>query len=139
MAKKRVLIVDDEAPVRAGIREVLERSGYEPAEVENGLEALAQAAALGPDVILLNVWMRGLGGFEVCRRLKANPVTTPIPVIFLTKLEDVALDRLAYQAGGVACIPKPALRENLPGVIATVLATATREVKRKAGSEGDRQ
>ncbi len=83
--------------------------------------------------------MWGLDGFEVCRRLQANPMTRHIPVIFVTRLEDVALDRLAYQAGAAACIPKPVLRENLPGVIATVLATATREVKRTAGSEGDRQ
>ncbi len=99
MAKRRVLIVDDEALSRALLRDTLQAAGYEPLEASDGTEGLAKAASLRPDVILLDVLMPGLDGFEVCQRLKANPATTPIPVIFVTMVQDTTLNRRAYQAG----------------------------------------
>jgi CheY-like chemotaxis protein len=136
MAKKRVLIVEDEADARAGIREILERAGYAPAEAADGLEGLAQAESLRPQAVLLDVRMPGLDGYEVCRRLKANPTTKPIPVIFLTAVQDDALNRLAYEAGAVACIPKPFRLEALVTVIQTAIAGAERQTKSKVKRGG---
>ncbi len=135
VARTRVLIVDDEAPLRAVIREVLERAGYVPAEAINGLEALAQAAALRPDVILLEVRMRGLDGYEVCRRLKANPETRQIPVLFVTGMEDDELYHLATEAGAVAYLTKPFHLETLPAVIEAALATAEGQPAAQARAE----
>ncbi len=84
MARKGVLIVDDEFDLRTGIRDILEWSGYEAPEVIDGTEGLAITERLRPDVILLDLCMRGLDGFEVCRELKASPTTRPTPLIFLT-------------------------------------------------------
>ena len=91
MVKKRVLIVEDEAGTRAALREFLERSGYLSAEAADGLAGLAQAESWHPDAILLDVRMPGLDGYEVCRRLKANPATKPIPVIVMTAFQNDAL------------------------------------------------
>ena len=104
MPRRRVLLVDDDTDFRTVMQEVLDTSGYVPAGAVDGTEGLAQAERLPPDVILLDIRMPGLNGYEVCRRLKQNPATAAIPVIFLTGVQDLTLERLAYEAGAVACI-----------------------------------
>ena len=135
MARKRVLIVEDEIDTRTAIREILERAGYEPAEAADGAEGLAKAESFHPHVILLDVRMPGLDGYEVCRGLKANPKTRIAPVIFLTAVQDDALNRLAYEAGGVACITKPFRAEALIAVIAAAVASGERRASPKAKSK----
>ena len=131
MPKKRVLIVEDEAVSRTMIREIVESGGYAAAEAVDGTQGLAQAQRLHPDVILLDIRMTGLDGYEVCRGLKANPETKTITVIFVTAVEDVALNKLAFQAGGVACVTKPVRREALVTLIEAVIANAKREANPK--------
>ena len=73
-----ILVVDDEAKNRELLRDVLEVKGHRVTEAENGERAL-ELAQEEPDVILLDVMMPGLDGYEVCKRLKSNPRTAPIP------------------------------------------------------------
>ena len=136
MVRKRVLIVDDEASPRAVIRELLQRYGYEPAEAGDGLAGLAKAEAVRPDAILLEGRMRGLDGYEVCRRLKANPRTQHIPVIFVTGVDEDALYGLADEAGAVAFITKPFHLETLMAVIAAALTNAKPPAEPTVRSEG---
>ncbi len=138
MPKKRVLVVEDDAGTRKAMQQMLEGSGYVPAQAADGTEGLAQAEILHPDVILLDVKMPGLNGFEVCRRLKANPATAAIPVIFLTGFPDLTLNRLAYEAGGVACITKPFRLEALVAIIEAAVLSVERRAKpkRKGGGDG---
>jgi DNA-binding response OmpR family regulator len=138
MARKRVLIVKDDPDFRAMIRGYLEAAGYEPSEAGDGTEGLAKAEALRPDVILLDVRMPGITGFEVCQGLKATQETKRIPVIFLTAVDDFALNRLAYQSGAVACLTKPFRREALLAVIDAALTSAERQSKpkKKGGAIG---
>jgi CheY-like chemotaxis protein len=138
MAEKRVLIVDDEAMSRAIIREIVETCGYAAAEAVDGTDGLAQAEGIHPDVILLDIRMPGLDGYEVCRGLKANPETKTIPVIFVTAVQDVALNHLAFQVGGVACVTKPVRREALAALIEAAIANAEREAnpENKGGGSG---
>ncbi len=103
----RVLIVDDEPALREALRAGLELAGYEVHEAADGAEGLAKATPLRPDMIVLDVRMPGLDGYGVCRRLKANPATQRIPVIFLTGADDAGLHRRVREAGGTACLPKP--------------------------------
>ncbi len=126
MAKKRVLIMDDDAGLRAGIRAVLEPAGYAIVEAADGPEGLAKAESLRPDVILLDVLMPGLDGYEVCQRLKANPPTSHIAVIFVTAVKDDAVHQLAMEAGAAAYITKPFHIETLPAIIEAALAKADR-------------
>jgi CheY-like chemotaxis protein len=138
MPKRRVLIVEDHPDTRAVIRELLETSGYVPTEAADGTEGLAQAERMHPEVILLDVRMPGLDGYEVCRRLKQNPATAAIPVIFITAAQDLTLNRLAYEAGGDACITKPFRTEALVATIEAAIANAERRAKpkRKGGGNG---
>src|ERR1051325_4743042 len=78
-----VLVVDDEEANRTLLRDPLEARGYEISEAENGLKALQLAAQRPPDTILLDVMMPGMDGFQVCRRLKKDRLTSHIPVLMV--------------------------------------------------------
>jgi len=113
----RVLIIDDDPILRHMVRSFLELAAYEALEAGDGPDGLAQAAHRHPDIILLDLMMPGMDGYETCRGLKGNPTTAAIPVIFVTASADPTLNRRAYAAGAVACIPKPFRREALLATI----------------------
>ncbi len=102
-----ILIVDD-MPANLGVvTSHLERQGYCAVVAQRGDEGIERAEFVQPDLILLDVMMPGPDGFETCRRLKANPRTRDIPVIFMTALSDTA-DKLAgFAAGAVDYVTKP--------------------------------
>ncbi len=103
----RVLVVDDDEHNRALLRDNLEARGHEIIEAADGETALQIVAAQSPDVVLLDVMMPGLDGFEVCRRLKRDPETAAIPVLLVTALGD-RQDRLTgIEAGANDFIIKP--------------------------------
>ncbi|HEU0199258.1 MAG TPA: sigma-54 dependent transcriptional regulator [Burkholderiaceae bacterium] len=102
-----ILVVDDE-PLNVDLLEQeLDGAGLRTLAATSGEEALALAAARAPELILLDVRMRGLDGFETCRRLKANEATRAIPVIFLTALSDTFEKVRAFEAGAVDYLTKP--------------------------------
>jgi len=102
-----VLVVDDIAANRNLLRETLEPQGYEILLAPDGETALKIAPRALPDVILLDVMMPGLDGFETCRRLKTSESTRSIPVIFITALGETKSMIEGFQAGGVDYITKP--------------------------------
>ena len=85
-----ILIVDDEQSAREVLEALLEGEGYQLVSASSGVEGLAQAARCLPDVILLDVMMPGLDGFEVCRRLRADPRLAEVPILLVTALDDRA-------------------------------------------------
>jgi signal transduction histidine kinase len=102
-----ILIVDD-TPANLGVLvETLGAAGYQLMVAEDGEEALAQTAQTQPDLILLDVMMPGIDGFETCRRLKARETTRDVPVLFMTALNETADKVKAFAAGGVDYITKP--------------------------------
>jgi len=104
--KRKVLVVDDEPDIVDLISYNLRKEGYEVLSAENGNSALLEAAK-NPDLIILDVMMPGLDGFEVCRRLKANPRTAPIPVMFLTARSGEFEEILGLEIGADDFIQKP--------------------------------
>ncbi|MGA2660865.1 MAG: adenylate/guanylate cyclase domain-containing protein [Verrucomicrobiota bacterium] len=106
-ARGFVLIVDDEEQNRLLLRDPLEARGYEIAEAENGEQALEQVAERLPDVILLDVMMPRMDGFEVCRRLKNDPNTAPIPVLVVTALSERKERMIGIAAGANDFLNKP--------------------------------
>jgi len=85
MALTRVMLVEDDADIQTVVRLSLKMRGVTDVQVvENGEECLARLRDFRPEVILLDVMMPKLDGYETCRRLKENPATQAIPVIFLT-------------------------------------------------------
>ena len=102
-----ILVVDDMPANLDVVTRHLEQHSYEVVVAQDGEEALARASFVLPDLILLDVLMPGIDGFETCRRLKADLRTRDIPVIFMTALGDTA-DKLAgFEAGAVDYMTKP--------------------------------
>ena len=104
----RILIVDDIASNRILYRARLAAAFYEPLLATSGAECLAMAAALQPDLILLDLHLPDLPGHEVLRRLRADPATRDILVIVLTAVTDSAVRLAAFAAGADDVISKPA-------------------------------
>ncbi|MBV8665477.1 MAG: response regulator [Burkholderiaceae bacterium] len=106
-ADATVLIVDDTPANLMVAVELLEQHGLHVVVAQDGKEGLRRAAASAPDLILLDVMMPGMNGYEVCRELKSKIATRDIPVIFMTALNDAENRLEAFKAGGVDYITKP--------------------------------
>jgi len=102
-----VLVVDDAPENLAMLHEALDAAGYHVLVATDGYTALDRIARLQPDVILLDAIMPGLDGFETCRRLKADPLSAHIPVVFMTGLCETDHILAGFQAGGVDYLTKP--------------------------------
>jgi two-component system alkaline phosphatase synthesis response regulator PhoP len=103
---KKVLVVDDEKDILDLLRYNLQKEGYQVQTAANGAEALEKAKA-GPDLVILDLMMPVLDGFETCKRLKANPETSGIPVIFLTARPGEVDEILGLELGADDYIQKP--------------------------------
>jgi diguanylate cyclase (GGDEF)-like protein/PAS domain S-box-containing protein len=106
--KRPTILLVDDSPFNLGVVVGnLEAQGYDVLVAVDGEEALKRVAVTNPDLILLDVMMPGIDGFEVCRRLHANPQTADIPVIFMTSLGGIQDKVKGFEAGAVDYITKP--------------------------------
>jgi signal transduction histidine kinase len=117
-----VLIVDDTPANVRVLAEYLDGHGFNVTVAQDGEEGLERARFGRPDLVLLDAMMPGWDGFETCRRLKADPATSAIPVIFMTALSEVGDKVRAYEAGGVDYITKPFHAEEVLARVNTHLA-----------------
>ena len=106
MNSQLILIVDDEIPNLVSLSALLEEE-YEVLMATNGVEALALAESRRPDLIILDINMPDMDGFEACKRLKENPATAETPVLFLSGLGDRINEEKGLRLGAVDYITKP--------------------------------
>jgi CheY-like chemotaxis protein len=102
-----VLVVDDEEQNRSLLRDALEARGYEVEEAENGLHALQKIAMRLPDVILLDLMMPKMDGYDVCRRLRKSTRTGHVPILMLTALSERGVRLMGLRAGASDFLNKP--------------------------------
>ncbi len=102
-----ILVVDDVVDNLKLLSKVLSRHGYEVRAVTSGERALDAVFAMPPDLVLLDVRMPGMDGYEVCRRLKADPLTQNIPILFISALNQMQDIMIGFEVGGVDYITKP--------------------------------
>lgn len=107
MNPSRLLIVDDEEMGREVLSDLLTSEGYRLSFAANGKEALREARREPPDLILLDVMMPGLNGFEVCRQVREDPLLAEVPVILVTVLDDRNSRIQGIEAGADAFVSKP--------------------------------
>lgn len=117
----RILIVDDEPNNLSVLGDLLERYGYEVLASNTGLQAIDIATEMRPDLILLDVAMPEIDGFETCRRLKAHQSLEAVPVLFLSAYQDLEHKVQGFQVGGMDFISKPFQVEELLARIRTHL------------------
>lgn len=116
----KILIVDDDDASRDTLESVLNNQDYELIMASNGLEALQIAAAVLPDLILLDIMMPGMDGFEVCRRLRSTPILVDVPIIILTALDDVSSRLKGLEFGADDFLSKPVDRHELRARVRTI-------------------
>ncbi len=104
-----ILIVDDQVDNLRLLSSMLINHGYNVRKAITGKLALTVAQAEPPELILLDLMMPGVNGYEVCKQLKSNPVTSDIPVIFLSALNNEIDKVKAFAVGGIDYISKPFL------------------------------
>jgi two-component system cell cycle response regulator DivK len=121
-ARPLVLVVDDYEDARELYAEYLEYSGFRVAEASNGEEALEKAFALTPDVILMDLSLPVMDGWEATRRLKSDERTHTIPVVALTGHATRSPDEATQQMGCAGLVTKPCLPEALVEEVWRVLA-----------------
>ncbi len=111
--RARVLIADDNEPNRELLEAYLVDIECDIATAVDGADTLDKVAAFGPDVILLDVMMPKLSGFEVCQRLKGDPATSPIMILMVTALGELGDIERAVEAGTDDFLSKPVNRVEL--------------------------
>jgi DNA-binding response OmpR family regulator len=103
----RILIADDDDGLRHLLRLILCREGFEVIEAVDGTEALARAYDSDPSLVLLDVMMPGVDGFDVCRQLRSDQRTHRLPIVFVTAIDDIKQRNEALKLGADDCIKKP--------------------------------
>lgn len=122
MNNSRILIVEDEESLLKLESILLTSRGYKVRGVSDGAAALKDIAENRPDLVLLDIMMPGIDGFEVCRRIKEDPFTSSIPVIMLTAKKSSADQARGAQVGADAYITKPFKSIKIIEVIEGLLA-----------------
>ncbi len=123
---KRILVVDDEAKLLRAVAVDLRAEGYDVATARSGAEALALVAQSLPDLVVSDIRMPGMDGYQLARRLRENQRTAIIPIIFLTA-KDTSADRIeGFRTGVDAYITKPFEPDELLVVIAGILRRVER-------------
>ena len=129
---KTIMVVDDEADIRDTVKTVLEKEGYTVVTANNADDALKKEATAKPALILMDIMMPGIDGFETCRRLKENDAMKAIPVIFISaKVEREDIEKI-YSVGGVDYINKPFQREEVLSRVQTHLELIKTKREKKA-------
>ncbi len=116
-----ILIVDDNLSARETVVSMLESENYQIELAKDGFQALQILSQLQPDLILLDVMMPGMDGFEVCRRIRATPQLAEVPIIMLTALDDRASLLMGIEAGADDFLSKPVDRYELQARVRTIV------------------
>lgn len=116
-----ILIVDDNPVGLHHLAMILETPGYQLVLASSGHEALAKVEDMQPDLILLDVLMPGMDGFEVCRRLRSDPVLAEVPILIVTALDDREFRLKGINAGADDFITKPIDPDELAARVRTIL------------------
>ena len=123
MTKKILVVEDDPAALRL-VSYVLEAEGYEVVTAINGVEALRKAQQEAPDLVVLDIMLPGIDGFEVCHRLRSDPdaLQARTPILMLTAKSQEADREMGQKVGGDLYISKPATPDELTKAVKELLA-----------------
>lgn len=120
MGIKRILVVDDSATERHALRDLLQKAGYDVLSSENGEDAIRKARQMKPDLILMDVVMPGLNGFQATRAISRDPETKAIPVIMCTSKSQETDKIWGLRQGAKDYVVKPVDRDVLLAKIASL-------------------
>lgn len=120
MPASKVLVVDDSPVELQNLKDIVEDAGYQVVTASNGSEAMEKAKSFRPDVILMDVVMDGVDGFEACRKITTDNTTNKIPVYFVTSKNQKADRVWGELQGGKGMITKPYTPDQILKTISSV-------------------
>lgn len=129
----KVLVIDDEENIVEFVKLGLRYEGFQVESASDGLQGLAAAQRVNPDIIILDLMMPGIDGLEVCRRLRNNPVTQNIPVIMLTAKDEVRDRVLGLEVGADDYLTKPFSFDELLARLRAILRRQSRVRSEQSG------
>jgi DNA-binding NarL/FixJ family response regulator len=136
---KQLLVVDDDPSLLLAVSETLRAEGYEVATARRGAEAMVRVAESLPDLIISDIRMPGMDGYQLARQLRSAPRTRLVPIIFLTAKDETA-DRIeGFRTGVDAYLTKPFEPEELAAVVKSILDRVQRthaDLARMFGEQG---
>ncbi len=121
---EKILVAEDERDIRELIGFTLRFAGFEVVQVKNGAEAVEQAAEIQPDLIILDVRMPKMTGYDACRKLKEDPATSEIPVVFLSAKGQEGEIKEGLGVGAIEYIVKPFAPDDLTNQVKDILRRA---------------
>ena len=121
MGKKKILLADDEEDIKTVIKLYLESKGYDVVTSYDGLDTLDKVKAEKPDLILLDIMMPVINGFEVCKQLKADENTSHIPIVMLSAASQADSVERAIEAGALDYIVKPFEPPRIEAILKKIL------------------
>lgn len=133
--KTDIILIVDDISANVALLEAVLSSEYTVRSATRGSDALTSAREMPPDLILLDIMMPGMSGYEVCERLKENPDLRDIPVIFLSILESTDIKVKAFRSGGVDYITKPLHMEEVRARVRTHLGIRKLQLRLEAQNE----
>ena len=119
----KILVIDDDPGVTRFLKNALEPEGYVVLAAINGLQGLAIARQIEPDVVILDVMLPGIDGYEVCQRLKADSITRFIPVMMLSVKDKRADREIGERVGANEYLPKPVNLVDLLSAVETLVGS----------------
>lgn len=119
---RRILVIEDESSIRGNIREMLEAEGFEVTEAFDGTEGIRKSSEHLPDLVVCDVNMPGMDGFQVLANLRANQATSHVPFLFLTARADRTSLRRGMELGAEDYLTKPFTRHELLAAVGTRLS-----------------
>ena len=119
---KKILIVEDDPSFSRAINHIVEKEGYEVITASNGMTGLRMAKEENPDLLILDVMLPGLDGFEICSRLRQDPPTTELPIIMLSAKGQEADKTTGLKVGANEYLTKPVDRTLLLEKVTSLLA-----------------
>jgi two-component system phosphate regulon response regulator PhoB len=122
LISKRILIVEDDPSVLRATSYILEKEGYEVLSAQNGLEGLKKARDSNPDLLLLDVMLPGIDGFEICHNLRGEPKTANLPILMFSAKGQESDKATGLKVGADEYITKPVDREVLLSKVAAWLS-----------------
>jgi response regulator RpfG family c-di-GMP phosphodiesterase len=133
--RPRVIVVDDEPAILELLKHILVQSGNDVFPFTSGVAALAAIESHPPDIILLDITMPEMDGFQVCERIKENPKYIDVPVIFLSALISVEYKIRGFHAGGIDYITKPYLSDEVQARVGTHIKLGRAEARLRHKNE----
>lgn len=117
----KVLVIDDDTTILKLVNDILSREGYAVHQAETGQEGLTKAADIRPDIIIMDITMPGMSGYQVTEQLKTDPALADIPIIFLSGRSPDEDGGRAFAKGGVTYIRKPFTVEQICSMVKLTL------------------